>query len=101
MVESVILQPDGKILIGGRFTTVNGVRRNQIARLNPDGSLDESLNGEVGRDPIPPFSPGSGFSCNKNVQVTSARVTLRRSAKISGGRDPANCPRVPTALNRW
>jgi uncharacterized delta-60 repeat protein len=42
------LRPDGKIIIGGKFTTVNGVGRNRIARLNSDGSLDES------------FSPGSG-----------------------------------------
>ena len=41
----VAVQPDGKILIGGSFTTLspNGgvaVTRNYIARLNPDGTLD-------------------------------------------------------------
>ena len=34
------VQADGKILIGGGFTTIGGVARNRIARLNPDGSLD-------------------------------------------------------------
>ena len=34
------MQADGKILIGGSFTTIGGVRRNGIARLNPDGSVD-------------------------------------------------------------
>lgn len=34
------VQPDDKILIGGTFTTVHGLPRNRIARLNADGSLD-------------------------------------------------------------
>jgi uncharacterized delta-60 repeat protein len=43
-VESLALQPDGKILIGGAFTEVNGVTRGGLARLNPDGSLDTGFN---------------------------------------------------------
>ncbi|MEQ1748674.1 MAG: choice-of-anchor D domain-containing protein, partial [Prosthecobacter sp.] len=39
-VLSLAVQPDGKILVGGSFTTVGGVTRNRIARLNVDGSLD-------------------------------------------------------------
>ena len=44
-VLAIVVQPDGKIVIGGNFSTVtpNGgtpVVRNNIARLNPDGSLD-------------------------------------------------------------
>src|SRR4030088_1445738 len=44
-VRVVVVQPDGKILLGGDFTTLgpNGgatVTRNFIARLNPDGSGD-------------------------------------------------------------
>src|ERR1700730_1674839 len=39
-VRVVVVQPDGKILIGGRFTSVSGVAGNYIARLNPDGTLD-------------------------------------------------------------
>ena len=38
------MQADGKILIGGGFTTIGGVARNYIARLNPDGSLDTGFN---------------------------------------------------------
>jgi uncharacterized delta-60 repeat protein len=34
----------GRILIGGPFNQVNGVPRNQIARLNADGSLDQTFN---------------------------------------------------------
>jgi len=34
------VQPDGKILLSGNFSTVWGVERSGIARLNADGSLD-------------------------------------------------------------
>lgn len=40
---AMAVQPDGKILIGGTFTRVNGVSRARLARLNPDGSLDPSF----------------------------------------------------------
>jgi uncharacterized delta-60 repeat protein len=39
------VQPDGKIVIGGNFTTYNGLANfNHIARLNPDGSADTNFN---------------------------------------------------------
>lgn len=38
-------QSDGKILIGGRFTQVNGVARQSLARLNADGGLDTTFAG--------------------------------------------------------
>ena len=49
-IRVVVVQPDGKILIGGDFTTLqpNGAAsattRNHIARLNPDGTLDLAFN---------------------------------------------------------
>ena len=49
VVRVVVVQPDGKILIGGSFTTLAphggaSVMRNRIARLNPDGTLDTAFN---------------------------------------------------------
>jgi len=38
------IQSDGKILIGGYFTTYNGTSSNRIIRLNTDGSIDTSFN---------------------------------------------------------
>lgn len=43
-VNVVTLQPDGKILIGGFFTSISGQPRSHIARLNPDGTLDAAFN---------------------------------------------------------
>lgn len=42
-VWSVVTQPDGKLLIGGAFTSYNGVNSARIIRLNADGSADTSL----------------------------------------------------------
>jgi len=47
-IHAVVLQSDGKILIGGEFTTYNGVSRNRIARLNTDGNLDITFDPGVG-----------------------------------------------------
>jgi uncharacterized delta-60 repeat protein len=49
VIRVVVVQPDGKVLIGGDFTSLspNGgapVARTGIARLNPDGTLDTVFN---------------------------------------------------------
>ena len=47
-IQTIALQPDGKVLVGGDFTNFNGVARNRLARLNSDGSLDASFNPGTG-----------------------------------------------------
>jgi uncharacterized delta-60 repeat protein len=47
-VLSIYPQTDGKILVGGFFSTYNGVRENSIIRLNSDGSKDTSFNNGTG-----------------------------------------------------
>ncbi|HWI56886.1 MAG TPA: MBG domain-containing protein, partial [Bacillota bacterium] len=42
-VYSLALQPDGRILVNGVFDTIRRVERSFVARLNPDGSIDESF----------------------------------------------------------
>jgi uncharacterized delta-60 repeat protein len=54
-VYAIALQSDGKILIGGSFTSYNGTSRNYIARVNTDGSLDAT------------FNPGSGANGTVNA----------------------------------
>ncbi|MGB3071481.1 MAG: IPTL-CTERM sorting domain-containing protein [Ottowia sp.] len=43
-VRGIAVQSDGKIVIGGYFTLIDGVARNRIARLNADGTLDTTFN---------------------------------------------------------
>src|SRR5262245_13313581 len=47
-IESMVIQPDSKILISGSFTSFNGVNRAYVARLNTNGSVDTSFNSQVG-----------------------------------------------------
>lgn len=44
-IYALALQSDGRILIAGSFTNVNGNGRTNIARLNPDGSVDTGFKG--------------------------------------------------------
>ena len=48
-IRCVLALPDGKALIGGWFTAYDGVAARRLARLQPDGTLDNS------------FMSGSGF----------------------------------------
>ena len=47
--HTVLIQSDGKILVGGNFTSYNGTSRNNIIRLNTDGTIDSG------------FTIGTGF----------------------------------------
>jgi len=42
-VGALALQPDGKVVIGGRFDRINGIDRRGLARFNRDGTLDPSF----------------------------------------------------------
>lgn len=42
-VQTIALQPDGKLLVGGRFTEYNGQPQAFCVRLNADGSKDSSF----------------------------------------------------------
>jgi len=43
-VYCLAVQADGKILVGGTFTTLGGQTRNRIGRLNSNGTLDTTFN---------------------------------------------------------
>ena len=47
-VSVIKIQPNGKILVGGRFTSFNGVRSVRVARLNPNGTLDTDFSNNIG-----------------------------------------------------
>ncbi len=59
-VASISIQPNGFFVVGGTFTTFDGVGRNRILRLNASGGLDTS------------FNPGSG--ANNNVSATAIQT---------------------------
>ncbi|TCN61193.1 T9SS C-terminal target domain-containing protein [Flavobacterium circumlabens] len=43
-IYAITKQADGKILLGGEFTSYNGIAQKYLVRLNPDGSKDSSFN---------------------------------------------------------
>jgi uncharacterized delta-60 repeat protein len=47
-VRTIKVQPDGKILVGGVFTSFNGNTSNRICRLNPDGKRDGTFRDNIG-----------------------------------------------------
>ncbi|MCE5228798.1 delta-60 repeat domain-containing protein [bacterium] len=65
-VESMALQADGKIMIGGNFLDYNRSGRNYIARLNEDGSVDAAFN-------------------NSNFQDAIRGITVQPDGKIIAG----------------
>jgi uncharacterized delta-60 repeat protein len=67
-VETIALQPDGKVLVGGAFSAYNGTSRSLICRLNSDGTLDATFN-----------PTGSGL----NAYVTT--LTLQPDGKVLVG----------------
>src|SRR5207248_5433983 len=42
-IYSIVVQPDQKILVGGTFTTVGPFAHPNLARINPDGSVDTNF----------------------------------------------------------
>src|SRR4051794_4606431 len=58
-IFAVSRQSDGKIIVGGRFSSVNGIYRNNLARINPNGTLDLTWNPDV-RARNPPNLPVIG-----------------------------------------
>ena len=50
IVYTSTLQPDGKLIAAGAFTSYSGSAINEIARINTDGTLDTTFNPGVGFD---------------------------------------------------
>jgi uncharacterized delta-60 repeat protein/uncharacterized repeat protein (TIGR02543 family) len=48
VIQSIVLQSDNRILVGGNFTTYDGAARNYIARLNANGTLDGTFTSGTG-----------------------------------------------------
>lgn len=66
-VLALVIQSDGKILVGGAFTSYNGTGQNRITRLNSDGTLDTG------------FTIGTGFNNDVNA------IAIQSDGKILVG----------------
>ena len=70
-VQTIAIQSDGKILVGGTFLDYNGTSANKIIRLNPNGSIDNS------------FIYGTGFGSGLFTTVRS--IAIQSDGKIVVG----------------
>ncbi|MEY2577606.1 MAG: hypothetical protein QOI49_430 [Verrucomicrobiota bacterium] len=77
-INLVAAQSDGKVLIVGPFTSVNGTTRNGVARLNADGKLDST------------FNPGAGISGPGNGAIFDLQIDSGGKAVLAGGFDSFN-----------
>lgn len=59
-LNTVLIQADGRILVGGLFALTNSVFRPYIARLNTDGSVDTTFPTTIGGTGVETLAPGSG-----------------------------------------
>lgn len=67
-VNSMVQQPDGKLIIGGQFYSYNGVTKDKIVRLNADGSIDNSF--------------VLGTQVVRNTQTKPVEIKLQLDGKI-------------------
>ena len=49
-VREIVVQPDDQVLIGGEFTTIDGVSASRFARLTKDGAVDSTLQTGIAAD---------------------------------------------------
>ncbi|MDF7812486.1 T9SS type A sorting domain-containing protein [Hymenobacter sp. YC55] len=90
-ISNILLQPDGKILVGGGFTTFNGQPFPLVVRLNSDGSVDQSFTfgtaasirqiTSLALQPDGKILVGSGTTFNGGVQ-TGGLVRLQPNGTV-------------------
>lgn len=61
-ISALALDANGKVLIGGRFSAINGQSRENVARLDADGSVDVA------------FNPGADGDVMALVPVAGGRI---------------------------
>lgn len=80
-IRSMHRQPDGRLVIAGKFNQVNGVFRRNLARLEADGSLDRSF--DPGAGPVNTTdSAGFGYAIESMVPSRDGRIYLAGSFNV-------------------
>lgn len=82
-LDCLAVQPDGKILVGGRFTELNGNPCVNLGRLNSDGSFDAD------------FDPGAqGYSITTLALQADGKILVGGWFTSLGGQPRANLARL-------
>jgi uncharacterized delta-60 repeat protein len=85
LVRAITVQPDGRLLIGGAFTSYNGTNRNFVARLNTNGTLDAAFNPGLGPDALVSSIalPGDGSVVIGGAFTNVSGFPFNRLARLS------------------
>ena len=67
LVNNVLVQPDGKILVGGFFLNYDGSAHDHLVRLNYDGTIDPTFN---------PSGVGPGNAVEDMVLMPDGRILI-------------------------
>jgi uncharacterized delta-60 repeat protein len=76
-IYDMALDNSGRILLAGNFSSIQGVSRTNVARIFPDGSLDESFDATAAI-----FNQGLTFYVNQIVVAPDGKVFLSGSGGI-------------------
>lgn len=104
-IKNIIVQPDGKILIGGRFNNINGQSRSAIARLNSDGSLDVEFvsNAQSLLEDMAIQSDGKilidGLCAHHDRQIVFPVIRLNPDGSCDSSFQPSSTDFLATAIN--
>jgi hypothetical protein len=88
-LSALALQADGKVIIGGDFSSVSGTSRYRLARLHSSGAVDSSFASGVG---------GIGFDA-RPVQSIAMLADGRMLIAEPGGVDGLNAPKKIARLD--
>jgi uncharacterized delta-60 repeat protein len=80
IVHSILVQPDGRILVGGIFSLVGSVTTILFVRLNSDGSLDSSFAPNITLDTPMGLVPPSRIALQTDGQI----ILSGRFAAVGG-----------------
>lgn len=88
-LNAMLVQPDGKILLGGYFGTFNGVTKRMLVRLNADGSVDSGFT-----PPAFAGSAGDGWRVESLAMQGDGKVLVGGSFYFSGSPFKASLCRI-------
>lgn len=75
--RTLALLPDGKLLVGGSFSSINGTARSHLARLNADGSLDTTFSATAA------FSSTSAAAVGEIAVLPDGRILVGATSSAS------------------
>jgi uncharacterized delta-60 repeat protein len=75
LIQSMVVQTNGQIIIGGQFSSFNAAHSSYVARLNTDGSTDSS------------FAPGNELNILGNGSAEVIALALQTDGKVLAGSD--------------